>query len=328
MKTIGLFIEDLRVPCNSHCRYCLLACENKVNKTDFSETEKFVRRIAGEMKDTGMEFGYYMGYCMDAPYLKDYVKLSQEYGFASADFLQMNGFRFRDLGAIANLITDIKDLGIQKVDFTFYGLREYHDRFAGRRGDFDFNIDMLRACMRLYVPVRVSMPLNKENMDQAEELYRFLYSLDVREFFIFLPHSKGRGRYLENLRLTQDDFDRLPEVIKQNFSKVTYKAEREWLLENYFPDARERILTMVIREDTDYLDLSAEEILRELERKDDAFYEKMPSDSELAGIYGNRESDQLFRKRDLIIKYRQAWAKDHPEIEDTIEEYKDFSLRY
>ena len=85
---------------------------------------------------------------------------------------------------------------------------------------------------------------------------------------------------------------------------------------------------MVLRENTSYLDLSAEEILRELERKDDAFYEKMPSDKELAGIYGNKDNDQLFRKRDLVIKYRQAWAKDHPETEDTIEEYKDFSIRY
>lgn len=328
MKTTSFTIEDLRVPCNSHCRYCLLACENKVNTTGFEETEAFIRRLDEEFRNTDVHFSYYMGYCMDDPCLHDYIRLSQELGYPSGDFLQLNGLKFRDLGAIANFITNLKDWGIKLVDLTFYGLREYHDRFAGRKGDFDYLVDTLRACMRLHMPVRISMPLNKENMDQAGKLYRYLHDLDARNFFIFLPHSKGRGRYLEDLRLTREDFDRLPKVIKKNFGKSPYKTEREWLEENDFEEPETRILVKVLRDDSPYLHLTGKDILKELEEKDDAFYGKMPSTKELAQIYGNRENEQLFRKRDLIIRYRQAWAKDHPEIEDTIEEYKDFSIRY
>ena len=73
MKTTSFTIEDLRVPCNSHCRYCLLACENKVNTTGFEETEAFIRRLDEEFRNTDVHFSYYMGYCMDDPCLHDYM---------------------------------------------------------------------------------------------------------------------------------------------------------------------------------------------------------------------------------------------------------------
>ncbi len=110
MKTTSFMIEDLRVPCNSHCRYCLLACENRINTTGFKETETFIRRLDEEFRNSDIHFSYYMGYCMDTSDLHDYIKMCQKLGYPSADFLQLNGLKFRDLGAIANFITVLRPL--------------------------------------------------------------------------------------------------------------------------------------------------------------------------------------------------------------------------
>lgn len=316
------------VPCSSYCRYCLLSCNNDVNTEDNQKTEQFIRRLQKEMDALNMPFNYYIGYCMDTPYLTDYIKLCQENNYSSAEFLQLNGLKFRNLASLNNFIGNLKDNGIKMVDLTFYGTREYHDRFAGRKGDFDYLMDIIRTCNRHFLPVEISMPLFKDNIDQSEELFNTLNSLDIDHFFIFLPHSKGRGFRLENQRLTKDDFDRLPQIIRNNFTKVPVKTEAQWLLENDFPLEENRVLTMVLRNGRKYLDLTAEDIIRQLTEKDDIFYSKIPDNRTLAEMYGDKNSNRLYRKRDLIIKYRQLWTKEHPEFTATIEEYNDFSIRY
>ncbi len=328
MKTISIAIENLTVPCSNYCRYCLLSCNNNVNTTDCYETEKFIRRIAAEIKQKDMPFNYYIGYCMDTPYLNDYIRLCREYGFSSADFLQLNGLKFRNLASLNSFISLLKDNGIKLVNLTFYGTREYHDRFSGRKGDFDYMCDIIRMCNRLHVPVEVSAPVIKENMDQAEELYDFLNNLEISHFFFFLPHSKGRGFRLEDQRLTDSDYESLPEIIKANFALSPLKTEREWLELNDFPQEENRILTMVLRNGTDYLNLTADEIISRLTEKDDLFYSQMPDNQTLAEMYGDLQGNRLYRKRDLIVRYRQLWARDHPELTATIEEYRDFSIRY
>lgn len=328
MKLHSIAIENLMVPCSNYCRYCLLSCNNDVNTEDYHKTEEFIRRIQTEMNELNINFNYYIGYCMDTPYLNDYLKLCREFNYSSADFLQLNGLRFRNLASLGEFIYNLKDNGIKLVDLTFYGTREFHDRFAGRKGDFDYLVDIIRTCNRLFVPVEISMPLFKDNLDQAEELYHFLNTLDIQRSFIFLPHSKGRGFRLENKRIDLNDYLSLPEVIKDNFTKIPVKTEAMWLEENDFPQEENRILTMVLKNNTDYLDLTAQEILDNLKEKDDYFYSKLPDNKTLAKMYGNSDSQLMYRKRDLIIKYRQLWAREHPDIPATIEEYNDFSIRF
>ena len=328
MKTTSYAIENLMVPCSSYCRYCLLSCNNDVNITDFQETDRFIRRIHDEMSSLGKAFNYYIGYCMDTPYLTDYIRLCQEKGYSSADFLQLNGLKFRNLASLGEFIANLKDNNIKMVDLTFYGLREYHDRFAGRKGDFDYLVDIIRTCNRLFLPVEISMPLFKDNIDQAEELYRYLNTLDISHYFIFLPHSKGRGFRLESQRITREDFEGLPQIIKDNFSRVPLKTEEQWLIENDFAQEESRILTMVLKNGRRYLDMTAEDIISQLTEKDDYFYDRIPDNMTLAEMYGDRNSQKLYRKRDLIVKYRQLWAKEHPDIPATIEEFNDFSIRF
>lgn len=57
----------------------------------------------------------------------------------------MNGFKMRNDEELDALMTEISNLGVELLDFTIYGTREYHDRFAARQGDFDYVLRMIKA---------------------------------------------------------------------------------------------------------------------------------------------------------------------------------------
>lgn len=87
----------------------------------------------------------YIGCSMDTPELLDYVSLSRETDSPSESYLQLNGLAQRSGAEAESFMASIAGAGIKSVDLTFYGMREYHDRFAGRRGDFDLLLRLLKA---------------------------------------------------------------------------------------------------------------------------------------------------------------------------------------
>ena len=78
--------------------------------------------------------------CMDTPDLPGYIQFCREHHSPGAGFLQMNGFAFREEKELQELMLRIRKNGVELIDLTFYGNEEYHDRFAGRNGDYGFLI--------------------------------------------------------------------------------------------------------------------------------------------------------------------------------------------
>ena len=204
MKTVSLGVENLCVPCLAHCRYCLLSSCGKTTGVDYERGKRFAARLAKEVQEKrpDLRFFYYIGYCMDSEYLRDYIEFSREIQSPSAKFLQLNGLRLREENETDKFVSELTEAGIELVDLTFYGLREYHDRFAGRAGDFDFLLRILQAAHRFGLAVHVSIPVTKENIAMMDELLTMLETIHSGEISLFLPHGKGRGRSLESQRLT------------------------------------------------------------------------------------------------------------------------------
>ena len=205
-------------------------------------------------------------------------------------------------------MASLRDNGIELIDLTFYGTEDYHDRFAGRKGDFRFLMDMLIASEEAGLPVRTSIPLLRENLNQMPKLVRMLSESGAQAFF-FLPHSKGRGITLQDQRITRQEYDALPEVIRHAFSRVRHMTEAEWLSSGEITDPVERNLTLVLRPgDMAKLNaMSASEMLSELETMDDRYLREMPSARELAELYGSPDNLQMFRLRDLLLKWQQQY---------------------
>ncbi len=331
MKTISFGIANYCVPCNSHCRHCLLKSCGKATGVDHEAGMAFADRVLTELKEQKPEVSgfYYIGYCMDTPKLADYLRFCRKIGSPGARFLQMNGFAFRSSAELEALMAGIKAEGVELVDLTFYGTKQYHDRFAGRNGDFDFNLKMLEAAEKINLPVNISMPLMRDNLDQMIELRQIPEIAKAGKYSYFLPHSKGRGKQLQDQRITKQEFENLPQEIRGAFQKVKHMTEAEWLASGAIPTPEKRSLTLVLTPDNfaHYADMSAARILKELEAMDNEFTAEMPTVAGLAVRYGRPDNLQLYRFRDLLLRWRQEYiAETGNVIYDMHDETHSFSV--
>ena len=331
MRTTSLGIENLCVPCHAHCRYCLLSSCGKADGVDYERGKRLAERLLDEAKQMRPDLNvyYYIGYCMDDERLLDYIRFSQEYGSPSAHFLQLNGLRLRNEKGIEEFVHSIYDAGIETIDLTFYGTKEYHDRFAGRPGDFKFLIDILKSAKSVGLKIHCSCPIHKENIGQMDELLDTLDPLCSSDVSVFIPHGKGRGLCLDPLRLTLDDYEKLSENVKAHIG--TFRTEKGWIASEYCEESESRVLTLVLKQDNIDLfeQMTLPEIIRYLEELDDRYYETIPSVSELMHQYGRREGTRLYRRfRDLHLE----WQRKHldqcgEDIWDMNDETHHFSIR-
>lgn len=333
MRTVSIGVENLCVPCCAHCRYCLLSWDGKPLGVDYDRGKHFTEKFAAELTDrrSDLRTFYYIGYCMDTPRLVDYIKFCQSIGSPAGEFLQLNGLDLRDERETERFVREIAAAGVKRVDLTFYGLRECHDRFAGRTGDFDFLLRLLWAAERAGLEADISLPILRENMDQVDGLLDLLAGFSVGQYFAFLPHGKGRGRLLENQRLTRAEFDSLSQRVRACFSpRVKYRTEGEWIREGNWLSPETRTLTLSLTPDKigQLEEMPAEEIVAMLEELDDRFYAQMPPVAELARLYGDPDSDRMYRLRDLELAWRQRFLRERGTgLHDMDDERGHFSIR-
>ena len=176
MQTASIAVQTLCVPCHNRCRYCLLSWDGRLPGADYNRSEQYARRFHQWIRENRPElsFQFYFGFSMEHPQLADAVDFMNSIGSASGQFLQLDGLAFRDNTGIQKYLSDAKEHGIRAVNLTFYGTREYHDRFAGRRGDFDYLMAILHTAQTLGLEVSIGIPLTRENAPQAEELLHIL----------------------------------------------------------------------------------------------------------------------------------------------------------
>ena len=330
MKTKALGVVNLCVPCSAQCRYCLLDSCHKSTGISYERGKNLAQRMDAEIRQTrpDIRFFYYIGYCMDTPHLPDYVRFCREMGYASGTFLQMNGFRFREEKEYKALFQLLHALGEKSVDFTFYGNREYHDAFAGRNGDYDQLLSMLHAALEAGITAEISAPLLQSNLQTADEVVKIWERHQPSNLRFFLPHDKGRGKSLSQERLTKSDFEKLSEKVKAHFSKMPHLTEAEWLAKGQFEDYTERTLTLNLCTDEmeRWESMTASEILADLEKLDDQYLTQIPSARRLSSLYGNPSNDQLFRFRDLLLRWQQMYIRDNPTVYDMHDETHHFSV--
>ena len=264
-----------------------------------------------------------IGYCMDTPDLTDYLRFSRETGAPWASFLQLNGLKFRSEQETVTWLQVIQAEGVKTIDLTIYGDEAYHDAFAGRKGDYAHQLRLMRCASDLGFDISVSMPLTRENMTMAAPLMAQFIPLPGVTCRAFLPHSKGRGAAMAHLRLTQADFEALPEIVRSHFSRMQTLTEADWIARGEYPQPASRTLYLVLTpEEMDALEQEDfAQVIARLEKTHDDYLAAMPSDAQLAQCYGNPENQQLFRLRDLRLLWQQKWQADHPHVPDLHDEH-------
>ncbi|MBR2812469.1 MAG: hypothetical protein IKD69_13915 [Solobacterium sp.] len=315
MRTTSVMIQNLCVPCACRCRYCLLSWDGHPAGISWEDSTAFAERFLAEARQSRPEtdFSFTFGYAMEHPDLVNALRFLRKTGSPQADYLQCDGMKQRSRQECEELAAILKDEGVLALNFTFYGLPEYHDRFAARQGDYELMIRMARAAVQAGLSVSAGIPITKENIRQADELTAFLKTSGIDKIRLFIPHEEGRGIALASCRLEKQDLALLSMENRRLLNGKVYRTESEWLQEKDAVTETRRMIIISLRPDTleRYEKMSAEEIISEIEGLDEAYYAAFPSFSELARQYGSPDSTKLYRYRDLYAAYRRQYAREH-----------------
>lgn len=177
--------------------------------------------------------------------------------------------------------------------------------------------------------VEVGIPITKENLSQIDALLSQLPQ-DKIKIFIFTPHSAGRGIHLLDAKITVNDYEELSPNAKEHFNRSRNQTPMEWLRgKESVPD--NRILTLsLLPSNIDSLERqSFEDTLRDLEKLDEEYYDKVPDFQSLLERYIDPEDTRLYSKKDLYLLYRKKYIKEENiSVLDVTDERFSGSLRY
>lgn len=332
MKTKAVYVMNLCIPCENRCRYCLLSYNGKTSGVNYQRSEAYALQFYTWLKENRPELSFLFGfgYSMEHPHLLHAIDFCQSIGSASGEFLQFDGMKFRTDQELEDLLCQLKSHGIRLIDLTFYGTESYHDRFAARTGDYRLMMRTLAMANRVGLDVTVNIPVTQENAQQMDTLMTELHAYRTRRIACFIPHGEGRGRLLDAVRLSAEDFAGLSQDVQSCINRDRFKTEEEWLLGG-FPVLQNRALAVTLtQENMDYFEkLPFDETIAYLERLDDNYYSVVPSVQKLAQLYGNPNGDRLYSARDLYLSYQRRYLSEQKvDIYDINDERQCFSRRY
>ena len=333
MKTSTILIQNLCIPCNCHCRYCLLSWSNKLLGIDYERSEAYAKKFYEWIRENRpeLDFSFYFGYSMEHPELLKAIDFFRSIGSVNGSMLQFDGMRFRSQEEIVELLSGIKEHGVGHLNFTFYGTREYHDKFAGRQGDFSYMLKVIGEAHKLDMEVSVGIPITHENVLQIEELLDIFDEYHIAKKTIFVPHEEGRGVSLNAVRFREEDFYQLSDRAKAYFNTGIYKKECDWLSEKAFRMTENRALLLSLTPENIEMfeNMSFEDTIAYLEKLDDEYYSAIPSLEELAELYGNADGKEYYQQRDLFHHYQRMYIKEYNlTIYDVTDERQCGSRRY
>ena len=332
MKTVSVNVMNLCVPCCNRCRYCLLSYDGHVTGVDYRRSEAYARRFYDWLKENrpDLSFLFGFGYSMEHPELLRAIDFCRSIGSVTGEFLQFDGMKFRTDGELESLLRQLKDHGIRLIDLTFYGTEDYHDRFAARPGDYRLMLRTLAQANRVGLDVAVSIPITGENAGQLNALIGELEQYRTRQLRCFVPHSEGRGRLLDPVRLSAADYAALPDRVRSRLNTERFKTEQEWLRLG-FPREEKRVLTVMLRpENVEFFEaMPFADTIDWLEKLDEDYYAALPGAEELACSYGDPQGSRYFSARDLKMHYQRRYLAEHRiEVQDIHDETRCFSRRF
>lgn len=329
MKTVSVNIQNLCAPCNCACRHCLLSAQHKATGVTYQRGETFARKFYEWLRvyRPDLHGMYYVGYCMDFPEVTQFASYFRAQ--TGLKHFMFDGLAIRDEKDIYSLLISLKNAGIERIHFTFYGIQKYHDRFAGRKGDFSYMLQTAGIAQKMGLSVSAGIMVTMENLDQLDALLSTLQKENISDITPILPHAKGRGYGLSHLRLTEDGYHRLPQYFQDKLPRNRYRTEGEWLAEGSFPQHTVRHLTLSLTpENMERLErMDPSVIISDLEAMDDRFYSQLPDTNSLAGQYGEPGNKQLFRFQDLYLQWQKRYLAEHPIFPDMTDERFSFSAR-
>jgi radical SAM enzyme (rSAM/lipoprotein system) len=123
-------------------------------------------------------------------------------------------------------LAELLDAGLRSVTVSLDGLNaETHDWMRGRKGSFDKALDAVaRIAATPDLRYDVVTCINKRNINDLEAIRDMLIGLNVKEWRLFSIFPKGRAKDNPDLKLSDDEFVRMMDFIRETRAAGVIKA--------------------------------------------------------------------------------------------------------
>ena len=233
----------------------------------------------------------------------------------------VGGAALRHGDDIKAFLESLVGAGIKRTGFSFYGAGPSHDEFAGRRGDYEFLLELARAQSGYGLARYDTLFLRRSVIIDLPVLVTTLRQTGGTQTQNVVPFDyRGRGKLLEDERPTSDELEGLPLDVSGLIDRHTYKSEEEWLRAiisgGTKRKTRRHYLIPIWEDNADgLLERDPGSILRSILKTDRSFRSSIPPLKELAAIYGQKGGQQIYSLRDLEWKWTDSYLEDHSETD-------------
>lgn len=222
-KLIDLFWE-CTLTCNAHCKHCGSSAEKKKyeNELTTQEIKKAFTQIAQDMAASSILINVTGGEPLTRPDLCEVMEYAtNKLGFHWG--MTTNGILLNDEN-----ISKLKKANMETISISIDGLEETHNEFRGVPNSFSTiieNIKKLKAA-NFVKHIQVTTVFHKKNINQLEELYNLMLSLNLDSWRLVSMDPIGRAKENDNLVLNGKEIKKILDFIirknKENKLKLAY----------------------------------------------------------------------------------------------------------
>jgi hypothetical protein len=319
---MNLTLTDVQISVNgvvSHCKckcaHCLLASgEGILGDVPFEKLREVAMKFQGYPERTGVEVLMAVYNCADFPELPRAVQtnklLTPYFGYQN-----LNGTPIRTGKALSEWVSYLKyDCEMKHGNLSWFGLRDFHDAFAGAPGYFDYLLDLAAELQRQDVPYTNSIFIQKSSVDTLEELSAVLAPLGGEAHYSLLDYKGAAKRLLREFLTGEKE---LPAFLLESgrYNVKRNRMNSAWVraaLDGSAQEYTKRYLFLVATPENidEYLGMTADELVDMLHELDRRMQDAIPSVEFLAREYGKSAPEVLVDFRSAVWMWTDLYFSD------------------
>lgn len=315
LKDQSITINGVVSHCKCKCAHCLLESgEGILGDVPFEKLRALAMKFSGYRERTGVDVMMAVYNCADFPELPVAMEtdrlLSKYHGYQN-----LNGTPIRAGKALAEWVSYLKnDCGLMHGNLSWFGLREFHDAFAGAPGYFDYLLDLAAELQRQDVPYTNSIFILKSSVGMLEELSAVLAPSDGEAHFSLIDYRGGAKRFLHEFLTDEKE---LPAFLLESghYNVKRNRMNSAWVraaLEGSAPEYTKRHLFLVATPENidEYLEMTADELVNMMHGFDRRMQDAIPSVEFLAREYGKGAPEVLVDFRSAVWMWTDLYFAD------------------
>jgi len=313
IKEDQLHVRAFFAECACRCCFCCVGDNPHDKRISFDDYEKIVRKFANIGASHSMRLASYIFNTIEHSHLGRQIALFRELGIMDENdytCFDINGTRIRTTDEIIKWFEKLREAGMKKVAFSWFGLEKQHDDFVNYSGCYRYLMKCAEYAHELSIPVISKVYLHKGILNEVANLVSILERFSTRIIMAFMEHN-GRGKEIERFFLTESEYHALPDRIKKIFRPSylkKFKTEKEWgiIAENgQFPQFTlvDYVIYLYADNIDYYLNADVDEVIDDFRKHNDRFQKSVGDIGDLAKNYGDRECLILYECRDILRKW-------------------------